>query len=186
MSEQNQINWPVWATEAVELVEADPNWLRKGEQVIAQLSSQLAPYAVQEIEHIGSTAIPYLPAKPIIDIMASIPSYQKLSEIIHVLAKDNWHYVPPELDGRNYRRFFVKVKDNKRECHLHLMLEDGIGHDKWLKQLLFRDRLRANSHLTEEYAQLKHDIASKHNNNREAYTIAKTDFVNKVLTGTSE
>lgn len=86
----------------------------------------------------------------IIDSMAKIKSYEDLEEIVDRLKSYNWNYVPPELDGQGWRRFFVKVKEDKRDCHLHLMLED---EEHWERQLKFRDKLREQNNLAKEYAE---------------------------------
>lgn len=171
-------DWPVWATEEIEIKAADPSWLEKGAEEAARLKKLLADYRVNDIEHIGSTSIPGLPAKPILDVMARIPSYGELEAIITELAAHDWHYVPPELDGVPSRRFFVKVKNDKRQCHLHLMLQN---EEKWDKQLRFRDILRLRPERVQEYAELKSKLAEHYKNDREAYTRAKTDFVQRVL-----
>ncbi|SDT10521.1 GrpB domain, predicted nucleotidyltransferase, UPF0157 family [Paenibacillaceae bacterium GAS479] len=179
MREQDENDWPVWATEKIEIKAYDPNWLEKGTYEIINLRGILSEFGVNEIEHIGSTSIPNLPAKPIIDMMAKINSFGDLAKIIERLEVENWNYVQKELDGREWRRFFVKVKDNKRECHLHLMLEDDEEH--WEKQIKFRDNLREQPRLAQQYAELKRKLAVKSNDDREAYTEAKTDFVKSVL-----
>ncbi|MBU0904122.1 MAG: GrpB family protein [Firmicutes bacterium] len=169
---------PKWAFEKIEIIKPDPMWEDKGIQEKEELCNLLSPFGVKQVEHIGSTAIPNLPAKPIIDLMASIPSFQHINKIVKNLSLHDWHYVPPELDNQPWRRFFVKVKDDKRVAHLHLMQE---GEDRWEKQLEFRNKLRTNAHLAEEYASIKSQLAQEFNNDRERYTEAKTEFINKVL-----
>ncbi|WP_123043626.1 GrpB family protein [Cohnella candidum] len=171
-------NWPVWATESVEIKTPDPVWLEKGRYEVNRLREHLSPYGVSEVEHIGSTSIPNLPAKPIIDLMAKISSYDEIEKIAASLKAVNWNYVPPELDGQEWRRFFVKVKNDKRECHLHLMLEN---EERWEKQLLFRNLLRENPDWTWQYGELKKKLAEDYKEDREAYTEAKTDFIKSVL-----
>jgi GrpB-like predicted nucleotidyltransferase (UPF0157 family) len=178
MKENHTNNWPDWAKEPVEVKTPDPAWLEKGTVEVNELREHLFPYGVSEIEHVGSTSIPNLPAKPIIDMMAKIKSYDDLDGIVERLKIYNWNYVPPELDGQVWRRFFVKVKKDKRECHLHLMLED---EDRWEKQLKFRDKLREQSNLAKQYAELKRKLAEENKDDREAYTEAKTDFIKYVL-----
>ncbi|WP_314589946.1 GrpB family protein [Paenibacillus terrigena] len=178
MGENHKNNWPVWATEPVEIKSPDPAWLEKGKQEVNNLSEHLSPFGVSEIEHIGSTSIPNLPAKPIIDMMAKIKSYNDLEEIVERLNTDDWNYVPPELDGREWRRFFVKVKHDRRECHLHLMLED---EERWEKQIKFRDKLRQQPNLAKQYTELKRKLVEENKDDREAYTDAKTDFIKNVL-----
>lgn len=171
-------NTPIWAFEKIEIKKPDPIWKEKGVQERDELYNLLSVFHVKQIEHIGSTSIPDLPAKPIIDLMASIPSLERIQEIAETLSLNDWHYVPPELDQQPWRRFFVKVRNDKRIAHLHLMQE---GEERWKKQLRFRDKLRADAHLAEEYATIKYQLSNEFNNDREGYTKAKTEFINRVL-----
>ena len=171
-------NIPVWAFEAIEIKKPDPSWKEKGIREGEEVYNSLSAFGVKQVEHIGSTAIPNLPAKPIIDLMASIPSFELIDEIVENLTLHDWHYIPPVLDKQPWRRFFVKVKNDKRVAHLHLMQE---GEKRWEKQIKFRNKLRTNSDLAEEYATIKSQLAHEFNNDREGYTVAKTEFINKVL-----
>jgi len=171
-------SWPVWATESIEVVDPDPNWISTGIQEKIMLDKLLSPFEIHEIEHYGSTSIPHLPSKPIIDLMTKVDSFNNIDEIALLLADFDWHYVPPHLDNRPWQRFFVKVRNEKRVAHLHFLLDEG---DRWDKQLLFRDILRNNKQLTIEYAHLKKTLAIKFRNSREEYTSAKTNFINGVL-----
>jgi GrpB-like predicted nucleotidyltransferase (UPF0157 family) len=171
-------NWPVWATESIEIRDYDPSWKEKGQAVIKELYTLLSPFGATQVEHIGSTSITGLPAKPIIDVMAEIYTFEKIEEIAALLTSSDWHYVPPELDNRPWRRFFVKVKNDKRVAHLHLI---RAGEERWHKQLLFRDRLRENPFLLEEYKNLKYKLVEQFANDREVYTEAKSAFIERVL-----
>ncbi len=175
----DQSTWPVWAKEKIHIVDPDPMWEEKGRQEKALLLKHLSRFGVTEVEHYGSTAIPNLPAKPVIDLMAKIDSFQLINEISLLLAQHNWNYVPPELDGRSWQRFFVKVLNDKRVAHLHIILE---YEKRWDVQLLFRDLLRNNKQFTDQYASLKRELAKKYCNDREAYTKEKTEFIQCVLT----
>ncbi|WP_053377389.1 GrpB family protein [Paenibacillus sp. FJAT-27812] len=177
-NDNDQNDYPVWADETVEIKNPDPMWIECGVHERNELFKLLLPFGVDQVEHIGSTSIPNLPAKPIIDLMASISSLRDINEISIKLATHDWHYVPPVLDKQPWRRFFVKVKNDKRIAHLHLMLK---GEERWEKQLLFRDRLRMNPSLALEYADLKYKLAHEFTNDRESYTVAKTGFVNSVI-----
>ncbi|MDR4936362.1 GrpB family protein [Rossellomorea marisflavi] len=178
LSIDDERNIPLWAYETIEIEDPDPDWMDQGIQESKELLQILSAWGVREVEHIGSTAISDLPAKPIIDFMASISSFEDIDGVVGNLSLSDWHYVPPELDKHHWRRFFVKVENDKRVAHLHLMQE---GEERWGEQLEFRNRLRADGHLADQYAALKRRIAKEFNHDREKYTEAKTAFINKVL-----
>lgn len=94
------LRWPGWATEPVEIVEYDPHWVERGNQERDQLHELLAPWLSGHIEHVGSTAVPGLVAKPIIDLQAPVRALATAEAVAAVLAPHRWHYVPPELDHR--------------------------------------------------------------------------------------
>jgi GrpB-like predicted nucleotidyltransferase (UPF0157 family) len=170
--------WPAWATEPVDLVDADPAWTFRGEQERDHLETLLAPWLIAHVEHVGSTAIPDLPAKPIIDLQAAVANLADSDPIAAALCAYDWHYVDPDLDQRPWRRFFIKVTDGRRSAHLHVMTLDS---PRWHHQITFRDALRADPILTADYAALKRVLAAKQTDNREAYTAAKSDFIRTAL-----
>ena len=171
-------NWPAWATESVELVESDPAWAARGEQECEHLDSLLAAWLVAPVEHVGSTAVPGLAAKPVIDLQAAVTDLAEAERISAALAPHAWHGVDPELDRRPWRRFFVKVTGGRRAAHLHVMTMES---PRWHQQIAFRDALRSNPNLRADYASLKRALAAEHVDDREAYTAAKGDFVRAVL-----
>jgi GrpB-like predicted nucleotidyltransferase (UPF0157 family) len=176
-------NWPSWATESVRLVPADPAWPERGRAEAAAVDALIGKQStggrlVGPTEHIGSTAVAGLPAKPILDLLAAITDLEVGAEVAQVLARHGWHFVPPELDGRPYERFFVKVVDGHRAAHLHLVLA---GSSYWSDRLRFRDLLRGDPRSAADYAALKTRLASAHAKDREHYTAAKYDFVQNVL-----
>lgn len=173
---------PAWATEPVHLADADPSWALRGEQEHDQLEALLAPWLIAQIEHVGSTSIPGLAAKPIIDLQALVADLVDPQPLVAALHPHGWHYVDPDLDRRPWRRFFVKVTEGRRSAHLHVMTPDS---PRWHQQLIFRDALRANPVLVAQYAAVKRALASEHSDDREAYSTAKADFVASVLSGTS-
>jgi GrpB-like predicted nucleotidyltransferase (UPF0157 family) len=176
----NPENWPAWATEPVEVAEANSAWSKQAEEEIAQLRELLKHLDIHTFEHIGSTSIPGLSAKPIIDLMGEVQSWDDMGQIAVQLNPLGWNYVPPELDGREYRRFWVKVKDGKRAVPLHLMRP---GEERWERQIRFRDVLRSRPDLVKDYAELKIKLADENKDDRESYTTAKTEFILKVLDG---
>jgi GrpB-like predicted nucleotidyltransferase (UPF0157 family) len=175
---QDRTTWPMWATERVEVVDYDQGWEARGAQERQSLQELLAPWLHGHVEHVGSTAIPGLAAKPIIDLQAPVQDLAVAEPVAPVLALHDWHYVHPDLDQRPHRRFFVKFVDGRRAAHLHLM---AAGSLRWRQQLAFRNALRTRPELVRAYAQLKRDLAARHPDDREAYTAGKRLFVDEVL-----
>jgi GrpB-like predicted nucleotidyltransferase (UPF0157 family) len=184
MSDLNQhsADWPSWATEPVTVVDYDPAWLQRGTHERDHLRQLLVPWLTDDVEHVGSTAVPGLAAKPIIDLQAPIHDLADADRIASVLAPHGWHYVPPALDQRPHRRFFIKVVHDRRATHLHLMTTASA---RWHQQLAFRDALRSNPDLVRTYTQLKHELVDRHEDDREAYTAGKQRFVEDVLAHTT-
>jgi GrpB-like predicted nucleotidyltransferase (UPF0157 family) len=171
-------DWPAWATENVEVRPAEHAWQERGEKERLLLGATLGAWLVAPIEHVGSTAVPYLSAKPILDFQAAVNDFDCAADIAAALAPAGWHYVQPELDARAWRRFFVKVAQGHRVAHLHVML---LSNARWRQQLVFRDALRADPGLAQRYAVLKRGLASQYVTDREAYTAGKADFIAAVL-----
>jgi GrpB-like predicted nucleotidyltransferase (UPF0157 family) len=131
---------------------------------------------ISNVEHIGSTSIKGLKAKPIIDIMAGIDDLSRTEILIEPLSKIDFEYVPkPELTDR---RFFRKGLWGKGTCHLHICEFQG---KEWNEKLLFRDYLRKHPQAAEEYAQLKSELAVKYKFDRPAYTEHKEPFIRKII-----
>jgi GrpB-like predicted nucleotidyltransferase (UPF0157 family) len=98
--------------------------------------------------------------------------------IAEALAHYGWEFVPPDLDHRPWRRFFVQVIDDRRSAHLHVMT---LGCPRWDQQLAFRDALRGDQALVARYAALKQTLATRYAGDRESYSVAKADFINAAL-----
>lgn len=172
---------PAWACEKAEVCEHDPQWTGRADAERESLAALLGPWLVDGVEHVGSTAVPGLAAKPIVDLMASVTDLDLVvAEASESLGDAGWCYVGPELDGRPWRRFFVKpdASGRRREAHLHLI---EAGHARWGAQIAFRDALRRDPGLAREYAELKRRLAAEHGHDREAYTDGKAEFVRRVL-----
>jgi GrpB-like predicted nucleotidyltransferase (UPF0157 family) len=130
------------------------------------------------VEHVGSTAVPGLAAKPILDLQAAVEDVSGAGRIAAALTPDGWHLVPPELDGRQGRLLFVKVVAGRRAAHLHLTTAEDPSRQH---RRTFRDALRADPALAQTYADLKRFLAGQHADDREAYTAAKSDFIDAVV-----
>ena len=148
-------------------------------ELIAEISKVFDSDALA-IEHIGSTSIPGLAAKPIIDIMVMMKDFNTIDQNALRLtqAHSSWNLVPAELDERPWRRFMVKVVGDHRFAHLHLVPE---GQPRWDEHLKFREALCDDPELIAQYADLKRKLAEVHQSDREAYTDGKAQFIQSVL-----
>lgn len=160
----------------VELVAYDPDWPRQFAVEADRLRAVLDPALVIGIEHFGSTAVPGLIAKPIIDILIAVHSLARAkAEAIEPILSLGYVYWAdnPKPD----RMFFVKGMPPygaRRTHHVHITEPD---REMWRRRLPFRDYLRAHPDEAARYAALKRDLAQRHATDREAYTDAKTDYV---------
>ena len=179
--------WPVWAREPVTLMPFDLSWKDAADTECTALRTVFGSAA---IHHIGSTAIAGLPAKPILDFMAAsdvldaaggnIATLENAAseQLDANLAALGYERVPPQLDAREWRRFYVKPREQRRYAHLHVVMS---SHPRWRDALLFRDFLRSQNGAREAYAALKQRLAQQHEHDREAYSAGKSGFVATIL-----
>lgn len=162
----------------VELAEYDPAWPALYEAEAARLRTVLPPGLILAMEHFGSTAIPGLVAKPVIDILIAVPSVEA-ARAIAVAPMDALGYAFWADNPKRDRLFFVKglPPAPRRTHHVHMTERGG---EMW-QRLLFRDHLRAHPNEAARYAALKRELAARHREDREAYTEAKSGFVAEVL-----
>ena len=160
------------------VVPYDAQWPVAFETERARVASLLAPHAIA-IAHIGSTAVPGLAAKPVIDVLAGLAVFAEASTLIAGLVAGGWDFpmaINESLDGR---AFYKRVDSfGIRTHHLHLVAHDG---PLWRGYVSFRDALRASAALASQYEVLKRSLAARYRDDREAYTAAKTSFVESVL-----
>lgn len=159
----------------IEVVEYHPAWPALFDAERRLLEVALAPWLAGPVQHIGSTAVPGLPAKPIMDIMAPVRS---LSESVAAIAAASamgylhYPYKPEQM------HWFCKPSPAHRTHHLHLVPLDSA---LWQRRLAFRDALRHSAELTARYAALKRQLAVQYRHDREGYTEAKGPFITQVL-----
>lgn len=152
-------------------------WPRRFAEERDVLEVVLRPWLAGPIEHVGSTAIPGLAAKPVIDIMAAVHSLEASRPAIASLAPLGYLYAPYRAEMMHW---LCKPRPELRTHHLSLV---PIGSQLWKDRIAFRDRLRSDSALADAYASLKRDLARKYAKDRESYTDAKRPFVEMVLLG---
>jgi GrpB-like predicted nucleotidyltransferase (UPF0157 family) len=159
----------------VRVVPYDSTWPSVFVAEAERLRERFAAAALPVVlEHTGSTAVPGLAAKPILDILAGYPRGVSVPAYISVLTNAN--YVHRGEQGIPGRQFFRR--GDPRAYHLHLA---EIASGFWRDHLTFRDRLRADDTLRDAYAALKRDLAARFPRDREAYIASKESFVKEVL-----
>lgn len=163
--------------EPVIIVPYDSNWKNlyqiEGREIVARIGEY-----IQDIQHIGSTSVEGLAAKPIIDMMIGIRSLDDARHCIPPLEAIGYEYVPEFEKDLPMRRYLRKSKGGIRTHHIHMVERSS---DFWNKHIAFRDILRSNTTLRDEYATLKYRLAQVYHDDREGYTDAKTDFIETAL-----
>jgi|WetSurMetagenome_2_1015567.scaffolds.fasta_scaffold62711_2 GrpB-like predicted nucleotidyltransferase (UPF0157 family) len=167
--------------EKVAIAEYDSRWPEMFEQERVHLRACLPVDLVGRIEHFGSTAIPGLPAKPIIDMLVEVRSLEETkNRIAPILEAQGYDYFWRPSFGDDtppfYAWFIKRDKQGVRTHHIH-MIEADFEH--W-NRLLFRDYLIEHPAVAKEYGDLKMKLSDLHESDRIAYTEAKGDFINKI------
>lgn len=157
----------------VRLVEYTPEWKRIFELEKTALQATLGSM-ILGIQHVGSTSIPGMVAKPIVDIAIAVDDFEEARACIPLIERLGYEY-RAEL-GIPHRHYFTK--GNPRLFHIHM---NEIESREWQDQLLFRDYMRRNRKLAEEYADLKRQLASQYPHKRGAYLDGKADFIKRVI-----
>ncbi len=163
---------------AVEIAEYDPKWPRLS-RAEKKLILGAVGHIVVRIEHIGSTAVPGLGAKSIIDLLVAVKNLGDADDCIEPLRAIGYEYEPEHEAQIPERRFFSKGEPpGEQHCHLHMV---ELTSDFWNRHLLFRNYLRAHPETAREYEKLKRQLASQYGTNREGYTEAKTPFIESIV-----
>ena len=133
-------------------------------------------YAIYQ-KHIGSTSVPGLRSKPIVDILAPVQSLAASRAATPILEEDGWLYWPDD-PNQDYRLWFLRPNPTARSHHLQIIQHD---HPSSRALIVFRDVLRRDVMARTAYSALKADLANKHQSDRNAYSNAKTEFVQAIL-----
>jgi GrpB-like predicted nucleotidyltransferase (UPF0157 family) len=164
------------ADERIAIVPYDPEWARYFEVEQALLEGVLAPWLEGGIHHVGSTAIPGIAAKPIIDIIAGVRDLEEARAAFAPLRQHSYHRAPHRAGIAHH--FDKAMLRSPQTYGLHLTEP---GSDLWRERLAFRDALRGDPELVAEYAALKLRLAEEHGTDIAAYTSGKRSFVADVL-----
>jgi len=164
----------MWSNEAVVVVPHDVRWAMRFEEEAELLRATIGKWITGGVHHVGSTAVPGLRAKPIIDIAVGVEGLEAARPCISVLRGIDYLYSPYRGDVMHW---FCKPDPGRRTHHLHLM---PTGSKRLVAEIAFRDYLVAHPDRASEYGALKERLADEHVEDREAYTRAKAGFVEAV------
>jgi GrpB-like predicted nucleotidyltransferase (UPF0157 family) len=166
--------------ETITIAPYDPRWsllfVEERDRLVA-----LFPSVIRRVEHIGSTAVPNLPAKPIVDMLVEVTSLDETTaQVVPVLEGEGYDYLWRPSSGDDvppfYAWFIKRDARGQRTHHVHMVERD---FPQW-EAVLFRDHLIAHPDVAREYVDLKAGLAAQFPNDRTAYTDGKTEFVRRV------
>lgn len=164
----------------ITIVPYDPAWPAMFETEVASIRHVLGKLALR-VEHLGSTSVPGLAAKPVVDIQVSVPTLERFDVYLEPLAQIGYSHFPLGPFDLVYP-FFQKPATWPSTHHIHLCVA---GSEQERKHLAFRDYLRSHPAVGVEYVTLKRQLAAAHHGvtleSRERYSLSKSEFVNSVL-----
>jgi GrpB-like predicted nucleotidyltransferase (UPF0157 family) len=161
----------------VEIVPYDPTWPELFDAERGRLAEVLP--TASSIEHIGSTSVPGLAAKPIIDVLVVVPEVAKIASDVEALARIGYVFRPSAFAEDPQHLFFVKNTDGRRTHHLHVF---GASAPHPHDNRTFRDYLRAHPDVARRYEEAKRRAADAHPDSRARYGEAKEGVMVELLT----
>jgi GrpB-like predicted nucleotidyltransferase (UPF0157 family) len=161
----------------VVLAEYDPRWPDLFETEKKRILDAIGP-RVLAIEHVGSTAVPGMPAKPVIDVMVGTRNVAATADACTApLQSIGYEYIPkPALSDRRFFRRGAWLL----ECMYHLHMVE-LGGESWNRYTVFRDALRADPEVARGYHELKRQLAAEYRFDRGTYTAEKNSFIEGVI-----
>ena len=161
--------------EPIRVVRYDLSWPSRFESERVALQAAIGAWVEGGIHHVGSTAVPGLDAKPVIDILVGVHDLPSSRDCSNPLAELEYRYAPYRAQEMHW---FCKPEPHHRTHHLHLV---PVHSPRYEAELAFRDYLRADPGVAGEYSDLKRDLAWTFANDREGYTAAKAEFIERVV-----
>jgi len=159
----------------VELMSYTTEWANEFKKEKAILEKLLHGYALA-IEHVGSTSIPGLSAKPVLDIAVAVKDLDTLRKLIPLLS-ENGYEVTDSIDTKEE----IFARKGISELCTHYIHLEVIGNTYWKNHILFRDYLLQHPEVIKEYEALKQKLSTEHKEEREKYTSAKNEFIQRFL-----
>ena len=163
----------LWQLFPIFLVEHRVEWADWYQEESRSLLNQLPEGLVKRISHVGSTAIPGIWAKNIVDILLEVGSKEDLAVLVEILKAKGWRVMYQDADQCSLNKGYTEAGFADRVFHLHLRLVGD--HD----ELYFRDYLLDYPEIAKDYEQLKLDLWKQFEHDRNSYTDAKTDFIQR-------
>lgn len=158
----------------VEVVPHDPEWKKKYDKE-ASIVRSIFKKEILAIHHVGSTAIPGISAKPIIDILVEVNNIEKIDEFNKDMIEQG--YIPKGQSGIPNRRLFIKGSEELRISHIHVFQEEDT---EIIRLLNFRDYMIAHPKEAQEYSQLKERLAREFPENIDGYIEGKDAFIKNI------
>lgn len=181
MDERLRKRIEVLQREKIAVVPYDPEWPQRYATVEAEIKALVPRMLVQRIAHIGSTAVPGLSAKPIIDVQVEVMDLEEVRrEVVPVMEAAGYEFIwrPTMGDAAPYYAWFIKRDAHgERSVHVHMVQAGQASVDR----IVFRDFLREHPDQAARYESLKYELAKRFPKDRAAYTQQKTAFVNEML-----
>jgi GrpB-like predicted nucleotidyltransferase (UPF0157 family) len=163
--------------EEISIAPYDPEWPNLYENQAVFLRGKLPQSVVIKIEHFGSTAVPGLPAKPVIDVLVQVSSLEETKEqVVPILEAEGYDYFWRTDVSPAYAWFIKRDSEGKRTHHIHMVAADS----KLWERLYFRDYLREFPEEAKRYAELKRSLVERYPNDRIAYTEGKAEYVKAI------
>ena len=153
-----------------------PEWPRRFNRESFLIRLMIGAY-ITVIEHIGSTAVPRLAAKPVIDMLIGVKNLADTPRFVSRLKKLGYFYVPEYEKDLPERRYLYKQKHKEDTFHLHMVEPES---EFFGRHIAFRDYLRSHPEAVTEYAELKLRLAREFGSDRAEYTDAKSEFIKSV------
>ena len=166
------------ARERVEIADSNPDWKAVFDQLALDLRSALAD-APATVEHVGSTSVPGLAAKPIIDIAIGVAGAINVDHAIDALERLGYAYRRDEGDEGGHLFVADDHQPEHRIAYVHVVSTED---PQWRRYLAFRDRLRGDVTARASYERMKRELAERFPNDREGYAAAKESFIRGLLT----
>ncbi|MCY4581457.1 MAG: GrpB family protein [Chloroflexi bacterium] len=159
----------------IEIADYNPGWPLAFEREASAILEARRSWVV-EVHHVGSTSVPGLAAKPVLDMLPVAAGPAEALEAVHRMVALGYRYRGE--NGIPGRLYFQKDVDGRDVAHVHMF---PVGHPAIRTHLAFRDHLRTHPETARDYERLKRELAAKHVDDREAYTDAKAGFIEGVI-----